>query len=250
MKQTGPLLNRLGILGLAAATILSLQTATAQSTQQGKAVVRAVNGSASYSVGGGTWNELKPGITLRSGSVIQTAAESHVDLYLGPNGPVARVGADSTLGIDKLTYTDTGADSVIDTQFDLQKGILMGNVRKMAAASRYEIKTPNGVAGIRGTNYVITDRMILFILEGLGHVAYILPNNEILSESVSTGEVFVPPGNKRPITREEFDRYSPMIADLLAGITDVDPVDFQARIYVEPDTGEQPVSPTDPVIED
>jgi hypothetical protein len=91
---------------------------------------------------------------------------------------------------------------------------MMGSVRKLAAASRYEIKTPAGVAGIRGTDYVITDKCELFILRGLGHVAYILPDSNILSESVSTGEAFVPPGNKRPITKSEFDSYSREIAGM------------------------------------
>lgn len=208
MKYSGRLFNNVAVLGIALATMLAVNTGNAQSTKQGKAQVRAIHGSARYSTGGGTWLELTPGTVLYSGSIIATTAGSHVDLYLGVNGPVVRVEEDSQVGLDKLTYTDTGADAVVETQLNLTKGTLVGSVRKLAAASRYEIKTPAGVAGIRGTDYWITSSLMLGIIKGLGHVAYILPDGNILSDSVSTGEVFVPPGTKRAITREEYDRWS------------------------------------------
>lgn len=248
MKNTGRLMNQLAAFGFAFATLIAADATQAQSTQQGTAQVRAIEGSAKYSTGGGAWMELKPGTKLKSGSVVSTAANSHVDLYMGMNGPTVRITEDTTLGLDKLTYTDTGADAVIETQLNLQKGTIMGSVRKLAAASRYEIKTPSGVAGIRGTDYVITDKMMLLILTGLGHVAYILPDGNILSESVSTGEAFIPPGNKRPITKEEFDNYSGQIAALNSSNTavNVPPGLGKPSDYVYPLNGEEPVSPTEP----
>lgn len=241
MKHTGRLMNQLAVFGVALVATFAAGTAQAQSTQQGKAQVRAVHGSARYLTGGGDWMTLKQGTVLTAGSVITTAAESHVDLYLGINGPLVRVKEDTTLGIDKLTYTDTGADAVIETQLNLQKGMLIGNVRKLAAASRYEIKTPSGVAGIRGTDYVITHTMILFIIKGLGHVAYILPDGSgnILSESVSGGEAFVPPGTKRPLSAEERDRFGPEIAQLIQAVTELQlPPDLdRIVIFEEPETG-------------
>ncbi len=246
MKNTGRLFTKTAVLGIALVAMLTATTGQAQSTKQGKAQVRAVHGSARYSTGGGAWLNLTTGTTLNSGAVVSTAAGSHVDLYLGINGPVVRVSEDTQMSIDKLTYTDTGADAVIETQLNLTKGTLIGSVRKLAAASRYEIKTPAGVAGIRGTDYVITHTLMLFILKGLGHVAYILPDGNILSESVSTGEAFIPPGTKRLITKDEFDRWRPIIDRLLApeganvGDLNVNP------IFVDPKTGTE----TSPVDED
>lgn len=239
MKYTGRLTKQLATLAVAVATICSLSIADAQTTKQGKGRVRAVEGSAKYSTSGGAWMPLKVGTTLPAGSTVTTAAESHVDIYLGINGPTIRIAADSTVGLDKLTSTDTGADAVIETQLNLKKGMMMGSVRKMAAASRYEIKTPAGVAGIRGTDYVITDKMLLYILKGLGHVAFILPDGNILSESVSTGEAFVPPGNKRPISRTEFDNYSRQIANMN---TSDDSVSVPAGLG-EPENFVSPVNP-------
>jgi hypothetical protein len=243
MKYSGRLFINSVVLGAALVAMLTASPALAQSTKQGKAQVRAIHGSARYSTGGGAWLDLTVGTTLYSGSTIQTAAESHVDLFLGINGPVVRVAEDTQMGLDKLTYTDTGADAVIETQLNLTKGVLIGSVRKLAAASRYEIKTPAGVAGIRGTDYVITHTLMLFIIKGLGHVAFILQDGNILSESVSTGEVFVPPGTKRMITKEEYDRWSPIIIALLTE-AGVDPSTInQNTIFVEPVTGEPVTSP-------
>jgi len=60
------------------------------------------------------------------------------------------------MSIDKLTATDTGADIVTDTQLDLRAGRIFGTVKKLSAGSRYEVKIPNGVAGVRGTIYTLT----------------------------------------------------------------------------------------------
>jgi len=122
---------------------------------------------------------------LKEGSVIQTDQKesSYVDLILGEGRPVAlstvasgvgvsglgagshrpmaevdmvRVHQDTALGIDKLAVTPTGMGTVTETQLDLRKGHITGNVKKMVAGSIYEIKYPKGVAGIRGSVYDMT----------------------------------------------------------------------------------------------
>src|SRR5262249_9805524 len=55
------------------------------------------------------------------------------------------------LAIDKLTISDTGMDTVSDTELDLQKGYIFAKVTKLTGASQYLIKIPNGIAGVRGT---------------------------------------------------------------------------------------------------
>ncbi len=128
----------------------------AQTMQQGSAKVRQIKGSAQYSADSGAWVPLKTGATLHPGSTVKTAVESIVDLDLGPNGPLIRIAPNSTVSLDKLTFAGTGMDSVIETRLSVQNGTLIGNVKKLAKASKYEIKTPNGVAGIRGTDYVVS----------------------------------------------------------------------------------------------
>jgi hypothetical protein len=64
---------------------------------------------------------------------------------------VVRIGERSTLTLSKLDQTQTGAESAVDIQMNLPEGEMYFNVNKLSQASRYEIKMPNGVAGIRGT---------------------------------------------------------------------------------------------------
>ena len=62
---------------------------------------------------------------------------------------------DTVLAIDKLTVSDTGLDSVSDTELDLRQGGIYNSVKKLSGASQYLIKIPNGIAGVRGTLFYI-----------------------------------------------------------------------------------------------
>jgi hypothetical protein len=137
-------------------TLLALSFVTDLQAQQRQATakVRAIKGSAQVSANGGGWTALKVNDVLKAGAMIRTGAESTVDLFL--NNSVVRVTPETTMGLDKLMVTDTGAESVTETQLNLRSGRILGNVKKLASTSQYQIKTPNGVAGIRGTDFDIT----------------------------------------------------------------------------------------------
>jgi len=187
MKYTRSLFSALVAATVALAMV---STVAAQAIKDGAAKVVRIKGSARYSTGNNVWQPLSVGDVLRPGTIVQTDRDSgsYVDLVLGDGkvplvaprlaaGAVAsassgasaapmssrpmaqqntvRLYENTVLGIDKLTSTETGADVVTDTQLDLKAGHILGNVRKMSAASRFEIKLPNGVAGIRGTVFHI-----------------------------------------------------------------------------------------------
>ena len=145
--------------GVAVAALSTFSSLQAQDMQQGKGVVRKITGSAQYQTGGGVWMPISKGTELPPGSSIKTDKESIVDVYLGAlNGPTLRVTGETTVAIDTLTYTGTGEDAVSETKLNLQDGRILGSVRKLGQASKYEIKTPTGVAGIRGTDYDISTK--------------------------------------------------------------------------------------------
>lgn len=140
-------------------------------TMPGKAEVRAISGTATYSTGGAPGQPLKVGLVLGTGATIKTGPESTVDLFLGNSAGVVRVAEKSTLSLDKLALTDTGADTAVEVQLNLPDGQVFFNVNKLSQASRYEIKVPNGVAGIRGTkgsarsdsSWVLLDGTLIFV---------------------------------------------------------------------------------------
>lgn len=211
MKEIRSLLNGLVVCGIALAMAYNV---AAQGVTQGTAKVVRVKGSARYSLGNDVWENLKVGTVLRAGSVIQTEDQkgSFVDLVLGDSeagtsgGPsqtarsgmiyqptstqnIVRLAAGSILNIDKLTSTQTGADVVTETQLELKKGKVLGSVKKLSAASKYEVKLPNGVAGIRGTTYMLSTDGIVDVLDGSVVVAYQTPQG-VVTQVVSAGQSF------------------------------------------------------------
>jgi len=177
-------------LGAALLGVLSSQAAPVQN----RAEVRAVRGTANYSTDrGANWKKLNVGTRLGEHSVVRTSPGGQVDLFLGDNGPVVRVTEDTTMGIDKLTSETMGTgDKVIETQLDLRSGRILGNVKKLAAASKYEVKTPMGVAGIRGTRYDIRADGTVAVTEGTLVVVYIV-GGQPTTVTVPAGNMVRPP---------------------------------------------------------
>jgi len=216
MKYTRSFVNGLVACAIALATVSTL---SAQSKDAGATVLRN-KGTARYTLGNNIWQPLSTGQVLQPGSVVQTSrdAGSFVDLALGegagtviPASPLAatapsmggsinfkpstqqnsvRVMENTVLGIDKLSVMQTGADVVSDTQLDLKSGRIVGNVKKMSAASRYEIKLPNGVAGIRGTVYDITADGTIRVASGSVVISFVDSQGNVQTRSIMGGQEY------------------------------------------------------------
>jgi len=219
MKLNRNLMNSL--VGCAIALAL-VSTAVAQGMDGAARVVR-VKGPARYTTGNNVWQPIRTGDILRAGTVVQTSTEegSYVDLVLGdghaalpqevkykPAIPdsmagsgmsfrpsseqnVVRVWANSAMGIDKLTQMQTGAETVTETQLDLKQGRITGNVKKMSAASKYEVKLPNGVAGVRGTLFDIQAIGIVKVYVGSMVVAWVDPRTQnVTTQTVMGGQQY------------------------------------------------------------
>jgi hypothetical protein len=218
------------VLALVGGLVLTLATgAYAQSTTtQGHITVLRIQGNnAQYSLGDGAWHDLVIGQTLGAGAAIRTGADSLVDITLSdkiapqniptpgqmnslPVGlgltlapfkataqqDVIRLAADTVLSIDKLLTSNTGVDVVNDTELNLQSGQIFGNVKKVSAASVFLVKTPTGIAGVRGTAFSIGANGVLTVYQGSVVVSAVvtLPNGTTttVAEVVGPGEQFNP----------------------------------------------------------
>lgn len=225
MKYTRSFLSAVVTCAIAVAIA---SNATAQS-RDGAAKVIRIKGSARSSAGNNVWRPLKVGDVLRPGTIVQTDRESgsYVDLVLadtetpvvsprlagagavipaaggyGVMSPASlqplaqqntvRVYENTVLGIDRLTAMQTGADVVTDTQLDLRQGHILGNVKKMSAASRYEIKLPNGVAGIRGTVYDIYADGRVRVASGTVVLSIVDANGNVQTRVITAGNEYNP----------------------------------------------------------
>lgn len=229
MKLTNLFARNL-LLGLAAivATAMTSQ-AVADSIPQTITVTR-IHGEARYTMDNRTWQSLKAGDVLKPGCVIQTAPKSYVDILFGERSAVAaiashgppspssasyspeepranavRIFENSALAVDKLTVDRTGTgEELSDTQLDLRAGQILGNVKKLSAASKYEVKIPNGVAGIRGTVYFINSSGVVTVITGSVVVAIVGPDGTVITRVVSAGQRYNPDTNTiSQIPREE-----------------------------------------------
>src|SRR5690606_18081684 len=108
MRPVGRL-SRLLAMAVAVGAFVGI---TAQAAPvQNKAVVTAVTGTADDSHDrGANWKKLNVGAQLCQDAVVRTAPGSIVDLFLGENGPVVRLTQATTVGIDRLTVDDLGAE--------------------------------------------------------------------------------------------------------------------------------------------
>jgi hypothetical protein len=214
--------THLGFVALAF-LLTTAVTLTASIEDMTKAKVVRIKGSARYTTGTGTWQPLKVGDVLTPGSVIQTAADSRVDVVLGDPkaaaGSSAKVGLpfasaapgsggvagsssvdrnflrlmeNTVMSIDKLAATDTGADIVTDTQLDLRAGRVFGTVKKLSAGSRYEVKIPNGVAGVRGTIYMLSSNGDCMVWEGSMAQALTNADGEIIKRIINAKQKYDP----------------------------------------------------------
>lgn len=189
MKHTSSLVRVLACVAVLVGSLAVAQAAV------GKAVVRNLKGAAEYSEAG-SWKALKVGAVLTPGTQIRTGNDASVDLFLDQNGPLVRLAENTVLGIEKLNFENTGVDTVIETSLDLKAGRIVGVVKKLSGTSKYEVKTPSGVAGIRGTEYVISADGTVNVLIGQVVVVYVKTDGGVVTQVVNAGERFNPATQK------------------------------------------------------
>jgi len=207
------------LFAMTAAAIFALGfTTVTAAPAQGKATVVSVKGDAQYSTGG-AWQALKAGMTLMSGSVIQTADGAEVNLDMGPSG-VIKVEPSSTVAIDKLTVEKTAADTITETQLDVRKGKIAGKVNKQSAASRYEIKTPTGVAGIRGTTFSVASDGTVSCSSGTVIAAYVDAAGNVQTFEIPAGKKYVPGTGVVDMSQAEIDALNAATDKIKASVVD------------------------------
>lgn len=241
------------LMAAVAVLVLSLSaSARAQSTKPGYATIVRIEGHAQYSAGDNVWHPLVVGQTLGPGNVIQSGVDSTVDIVLGeritdhivtvPNQValafdsevvdtvsykataqqnVIRMESDTVLAIDKLKISNMGVDAISDTELDLRQGKIFGTVKKLSAASQFLIKTPNCIAGVRGTTFMLEADGSIAVIDGSVVVAVTGPNGTI-TVVVGSGNQWSPAtGQITPLTPQEMAdalRTHALITTLVEGI--------------------------------
>jgi len=186
------------LAGSVAALAVGLATQTfAQSETLISSTVVRMKGHARYSTDGGkTWQMVTTGDRLVSGSMIQTAFKSDMDIVLGGNtetqiANLVSLSEDTLLKLEKVARKQAvgSPETAEEFSLDLRKGTIAGNVGKLSPASRYEITFVNGVAGTREGSYRLRANGELSVWQGKGFIA--LADGRPAKEVVA-GQQFTP----------------------------------------------------------
>ena len=253
-------------------------SADAQTSKQRTGKVVRIKGAARYSTGNNVWQPLKVGSILKSGYIVQTAQDSYTDIVLNeeasvPPAPagipsktpsassssaspspssaagrsvdqdVVRILPDSVLSFDRMTAVETGGDRVTETELDLRTGAIFGAVKKQAAASRFEIKIPNGVAGIRGTYFYANSRGLFSCLNGSLVAAYTNADSTPGTQVVAGGNQFnTATREMAPIGASLLSQLNLMVNDVSA-LTYRGPASLGGRVAIDEMLYDQTVYP-------
>ena len=196
MKRTLALIScALTLAYVSGTTLISAENGQ----KMGRATVRAIQGDVTYTINGSPPMKLRVNSVLEPGATIITGPDSHADVSVNGVSSVVRVSADSKIQLSKMSYYGTMREGDRDTYLNLQSGEILGNVKKISGNSRYEIETPHGVAGIRGTDFQITialapdGRYLVTFTSVTGQVIVsAVVNNQTVVHILNTGESWTP----------------------------------------------------------
>jgi FecR-like protein len=142
------------ICGLVLAlTGLTTLLVAASGDRNAKAIVRSVIGDVTYQTPGGQFMPLKVNMELAPQTVLKSGPGANA--YLQVNGFTSTVKLEekTTITLSKMENLGAGDSS---TDLKLDGGQVLGKVKKLSANSDYKVTVPNGVAGIRGTDFQVS----------------------------------------------------------------------------------------------
>ncbi|MBL9167486.1 MAG: hypothetical protein JNN07_07065 [Verrucomicrobiales bacterium] len=143
------------------------EAAEQNASKQG-AEVQNVTGTATYQVAGGPVIEIKSGVIIPEGAVINTSPGSSVDLFLGKGVGALRVTESSTLQIAALQRVDAGSTTVTETRLVLQKGEILGDVKKQSGGSTFAITLPDGEVSTTKGRFQVSNRALDNLADNAG----------------------------------------------------------------------------------
>lgn len=102
-----------------------------------------------------TWVPAQEGMVLSEGDIIKTGkvGAALLNIQGDAEGSLVRLKESTTLGLDILKE-DTSSNNKV-TVLDLSLGKVFIQAEKLKEGSRFEVKTPTSVVGVRGTKFAV-----------------------------------------------------------------------------------------------
>lgn len=101
------------------------------------------------------WKPAEEGMVLSEGDIIKTgpSGAALINIAGDSKGSLVRMREDTELNLDILKE-DVGADKKV-TVLDVSIGKILIQAEKLKEGSRFEVKTPTSVVGVRGTKFAV-----------------------------------------------------------------------------------------------
>lgn len=113
-------------------------------------------GNAEIKIKGEGWKPLEAGSILNEGDVIRTRSGSTAILNLNGNGETATVEVEENSQLMLSELITNREDGTEKTLLDLAIGKILIKAKKLhTTESRFEVKTPTSIVGVRGTEFVV-----------------------------------------------------------------------------------------------
>ena len=135
-------------------SMLFLMVGSANADSGREVVVTALSGTVEYQkTGRGGWLPLAKGEELHQYDVIRTAGESTCTLlFKGMSDASVEMRPKSKLELSTVADTLSGDD----TRLELSIGSVLIKAESLRGDSSFEVKTPNSIVGIRGTEFEVS----------------------------------------------------------------------------------------------
>lgn len=214
------------LIACALALAVVATSAQAAAMKKTKAKAGGVRGDVQYRIANGPWMAVHNGDEFDSQTTIKTVGpDSICNLRIDHNASFIRVMPNSTMKIENLSFVG-GADGDSDTMLNVQSGTVLGSVQKLSRASHYEIRTPNGVAGIRGTDWAIsvepqadgTFRVTFTCVTGQVIAAALGLDGNPITQVLNTGESWTPGGAVNQTVPELLQLFKDQIHDMVVAL--------------------------------
>ena len=146
-------LRLLCILGL----ILAISSLAYAETTTRIATIKQVSGTVEMKVSKGSWMPAIVGTNLKQGDAIRTKANSTATLLLDGKAETASVEVKQNSQLTLAELIANKAQGTETTLLDLSLGEILIKAKKLhSEKSRFEVKTPTSIVGVRGTTFSVT----------------------------------------------------------------------------------------------
>jgi hypothetical protein len=172
--------------------------------QPGTAIVRGILGYAQVARVSGQFSPLGPGMTLRTGDLVQTASNSALDLDFGNAVGTVRLAESGVLALDKLSGTGPKAGANYEVQLDLRKGELLGLIERVRGDSRFEVKVSKGIGHMSEGRFRIDAQGRVVVVQGKVLFAHVPLTGDPAAHTLTAppASYFSPEEGVRPAPKE------------------------------------------------